>query len=288
MASTVISSFQQFSKNLEITDLQRATVATRQQMIREAMENGMEVLDSFLTGSYCRHTMIAPLSKADIDIFVVLSPSHHSPNGQKSLLDEVKRVLKKRYTQTPEISRNGQAATITFTDFLVDVVPGFNRRGGGFLIPDSKNGVWISTNPKYHIEYKSGQNDVHNGNLVPIIKMIKCWNRYNNSAFISFYLELLAIKIFNNVTIPDYPSGIRFFLDKGREAIKYKIQDPVHYGGNINGLQNAKTVSDATQLFETGYNITLKAESFNQNGDNEKAINEWRKIFGDYFPAYTR
>jgi hypothetical protein len=29
----------------------------------------MEVLDSFLTGSYRRSTMIAPLSQADIDIF---------------------------------------------------------------------------------------------------------------------------------------------------------------------------------------------------------------------------
>ena len=288
MASTVISSFQQFSKNLEITDLQRSTVATRQKTIRETIENEMNVLDSFLTGSYCRHTMIAPLSKADIDIFVILSPSHYSSDGQKSLLDEVKRVLRKRYTQTPEISRNGQAVTITFTDFLVDVVPGFKRQGGGFLIPDSRNGVWISTNPQYHIEYKSRQNDVHNGNLVPIIKMIKCWNRYNNSAFISFYLELLAIKIFNNVTISDYPSGIRFFLDKGREAIKYKIQDPVSYGGIINGFRNTKTVLDAIQLFETDYNIALKAESFNRNGDNEKAINEWRKIFGNYFPAYTR
>ena len=97
MASTVNETFKKFSENLEITELQRATVSTRQEEVRTAVENGMNVLDSFLTGSYCRHTMIAPLKKADIDIFVVLNPSHYSANGQKTLLDELRKVLRKRY-----------------------------------------------------------------------------------------------------------------------------------------------------------------------------------------------
>lgn len=70
--------------------------------MRTAVENGMSVLDSFLTGSYCRHTMIAPLKNADIDIFVVLHPSHYSANGQKILLDELRKVLKKRYVKPPK------------------------------------------------------------------------------------------------------------------------------------------------------------------------------------------
>ncbi len=115
---------------------------------------------------------------------------------QAALLDKVRRVLLKTYPKTPKISRNGQAVTITFTDFLVDVVPAFNRRGGGYLIPNSITKSWIETNPQAHIDVMREQNRRHNGDLIPIVKMIKAWNRNINDAFVSFYLELLAVKIY--------------------------------------------------------------------------------------------
>ena len=153
MARTIQSSFLEFKTNLEISDLQKATVSTRQNNIRDAVSNGLTVLESFLTGSYSRSTMIAPLKEADIDVFVILHADyfHHyngKNGGQAGLLDLVKRTLKKTYTKTPDISRNGQAVTITFTDFIVDVVPAFNRLGGGYLIPNSVNQVWIYRSKK--------------------------------------------------------------------------------------------------------------------------------------------
>ena len=82
MATTIQSSFQQLKVNLEITAPQASVVSTRQKNVREAIEGGMEVEDSFLTGSYSRSTMIAPLKEADIDIFVVLNPKYfHNYNG---------------------------------------------------------------------------------------------------------------------------------------------------------------------------------------------------------------
>ena len=87
--------------------------------------------------------------------------------------------MRRTYTRTPDISRNGQAVTIRFEDFIVDVVPGFNRKGGGYLIPNSITQSWISTDPKKHVEIFSEANSVHKGNLIPLIKMIKGWNRNN-------------------------------------------------------------------------------------------------------------
>ena len=152
MATTITASFQKLKENLEITGLQKSTVSTRQENVREVVVNDMDVLDSFLTGSYARSTMIAPLSKADIDIFIVLDSKYYESDGQASLLDKVKRALLKTYTKTPKISRNGQAVTITFNDFMVDVVPAFNRKSGGYLIPNSVQKTWIATNPKTHVD----------------------------------------------------------------------------------------------------------------------------------------
>jgi len=227
MAKTILESFRKLKTNLEITELQQSTVSTRQQNVRKVVENELSVLDSFLTGSYSRHTMIAPLKEADIDVFVVLDPKYYEDDGQASLLDKLRKVLLKTYSKTPKISRNGQAVTITFTDFIVDVVPAFYRKGGGYLIPNSISKEWISTNPKIHVDIMTNENSKHNGDLVPIVKMIKGWNRNINHAFVSFYLELLAIKIFNGVTISDHPNGMRYFFDKENVEIPSDYQGVV-------------------------------------------------------------
>lgn len=288
MATTVKQGFKILKSNLEITDLQQETVSSRQKNVRRAVEAELTVLDSFLTGSYSRHTMIAPLSEADIDVFVVLDPSYYEANGQASLLDKVKRVLRKTYPKTPEISRNGQAVTITFTDFMVDVVPAFYRQGGGYLIPSTHGGgLWIATDPKKHVEISSSANAVHNGDLVPLVKMIKCWNRAIQRHFRSFHLEVLAWSIFNGVTISDYPSGMRYFFDKGRDLISKKNPDPTGYNDDVGFyIDTREKIETAVSRFTTAYNRARKAEAYDREGKVEDAINEWRKIFGSSFPAY--
>jgi tRNA nucleotidyltransferase (CCA-adding enzyme) len=149
MATTIASSFARFRSNLEVTDLQSSTLSTRQQAVRTAVEKDFTVLKSFLTGSYRRSTLIAPLKEADVDIFVGLDAAYYKADGHAALLDKVRATLLKTYTKTPKISRNGHAVTITFTDFVVDVVPAFNRKGGGYLIPDSVGKRWISTDPPF-------------------------------------------------------------------------------------------------------------------------------------------
>lgn len=79
MAMTIQSSFLELRSNLEITDLQASTVSTRQKNVRAVVEADLQVLDSFLTGSYFRNTMIAPLTEADVDIFILL----RSQSGQR-------------------------------------------------------------------------------------------------------------------------------------------------------------------------------------------------------------
>lgn len=292
MATTILSSFQALKRNLEITDNQSATVSTRQQNVRAAIEKDLTVNDSFLTGSYSRSTLISPLSESDIDIFTVLHNKYFyhyngQNGGQAGLLDLVKRTLLKTYTRTPDISRNGQAVTIRFDDFAIDVVPSFDRQGGGYLIPNSIKQNWIETDPKSHVQIFSKANQLHDGDLIPIIKMIKAWNKNNNKYFRSFHLEVVALIIFQNVTISDFPSGMRYFFDKGREAIRQQNLDPAAYGGDVGYyIDTREKIAESISKFQLAYERAIKAEDFAIKGNISNAIDYWRLIFGNYFPAY--
>lgn len=286
MPTTIITGFNKLRENLEITGLQSATVSTRQQGVREAVENEMTVSSSFLAGSYARSTLIGPLTSCDIDIFIVLDSAYYEKYTPAALLDRVRTVLLKTYKTTPKISRNGQAVTISFTDFAVDVVPCYHRQGGGYIIPNSRTGAWLSTNPPAHEVKTKEANKAHGGDIVPLIKMMRGWNREISNAFSGFYLELMTIDILTNIKMSDFPSSVRYVFDKGREKVKFKQVDPAGYGDQINPLDNVTSVEDAVSRFTTAFNRAAKAEEYARNDKIADAYGEWRKIFGGYFPAY--
>jgi hypothetical protein len=291
MPTTLAESFARLRSNLEITDLQTTVVSTRQQTIRRTIDNGMKVEDDFLTGSYARSTMISPLSEADIDIFICLHPSYFthfngSNGGPAGLLDLTKQTLRKTYTSTPDISRNGQAVTVRFSDFVVDVVIGFNRLNGGYIIANSVNNFWLETDPKMHVTLMSEANKYHKGNLVPLIKMIKSWNKAHGSFFRSFHLEVLALAIFPNVTITDFPSGIRFFFDKARVLVRSQNKDPAGYGDDIGRYITTSSVDEASRKFEGAFNTAINAEMYGNRGDHRNAILIWKHLLPNHFPSY--
>lgn len=292
MATTIGRSFQGLKENLEITGLQASIVSTRQQNVRDVIEAGLDVEDSFLTGSYARSTLIAPLKDADIDIVVVLTARYFrhydgQNGGPAGLLDFVKRTLLKTYTRTPDISRNGQAVTVRFDDFTVDVVPAIRRQGGGWLIPNSVSQDWISTDPKKHVEIMAAANKAHGGDLVPLIKMIKCWNRENGKLFRSFHLEVLALEALNGVTITNYPSGLRYFFDKARTLVTTKNLDPAGFGGDVGSYINTQEkIRQAAAKFQTAYEKAGKAEDWESHGYVKTSIDTWGALLGSAFPAY--
>lgn len=288
MPRTIAQGYERLKQNLEITDLQGGTVSIRQQNVRAALEDGLTVLDTFLTGSYRRSTMIAPLAEADVDIVAVLDPSYYKWDGQAAVLDRVRRVLLKRYPSTPRVSRNGQAVTITFTDFCVDVVPAFHRQGGGYLIPDSIQSQWIATDPKRHVEIWAEANKKHGYMLVPLIKMLKAWNKTHSALLRSFSLEVLTLQILANVTISDYPSGVRYVFDKARTQVRSPVYDPAGYGGNVASyLDSYQKINEVVNRLETAYARAVDAEELDRRGRVEQAFGKWRMIFSDYFPAYS-
>jgi hypothetical protein len=286
MPTTIEEGFKKLRDNLRITELQESAVSARQQNVRAAVEDQMKVLDTFLTGSYRRGTMIAPLAEADVDVFVVLDQSYYESNGQASLLDKLKRVLKRTYN-TSDISRNGQAVTIFFSDFKVDVVPSFYRTGGGYLIADSILGRWIETDPKSHIKIWGVANKEHEYNLSPLSKMFKGWNKVHSQLLRSFHLESLVLQVIGDISITSFPLTVGYVFDQARTQIRYPVLDPAGYGGNVGAYLNTQTKVDAVvSRLDSAHRRAVEAVSYQEANKIQQAYEQWRLVFGDYFPAY--
>ncbi len=299
MATTVAQGFQELRSRLEITNLQASAVSKRHQHIREILKKELPVLEDggdFLTGSYVRKTMIAPLKDADIDIFFVLDRSYYYANDQASLLDKVKSTLKKAYQHTTDMSRNGQAVTISFHDFRVDVVPAFHRFLSfffpGYLIANTITKKWIITNPKEHLAIWSRANKEHNGNLIPLIKMMKAWNKTNGALLTSFHLECLILEIVKEKSIVDFPAAVQYVFGKARRSIRYPVLfpvlDPAVSDSNVGSYLNTQEKREAVlSRLETAYTRAKKAQELDSRGNVQEAFTNWRYIFGDYyFPAF--
>lgn len=105
---------------------------------------------------------------------------------------KLKQNLEITDLQASTVSTRQNSVREVMEAWIVDVVPGFRREGGGFLIPNSANQSWISTDPKKHVAMMTAANKTHSGSLVPLIKIIKAWNKNNNKYFSSFHLAVKA------------------------------------------------------------------------------------------------
>jgi hypothetical protein len=299
LVTTALDAFGRFRANLELTGLQESTVADRQRAVQAVMARELPVVDAFLTGSYRRHTLIAPLSRADVDVMVVLHRSLRR-RGPRAVLDAAKRALLKSYPNS-DVSRNGQAITIGFSDFVVDVVPAFavpwwDLDGQGWDICDSGSDTWLRTDPRKHTERSAEINRRTGGLLVPTVKMLKAWNRTVNSPLRSFHLEVLAWSIFDPGWLPYHwfgpgvsmetdPDNVHRFLSQAERLLGRRLPDPARDRGDVGAYLSQSARADARSKVKTARERCQRADTLRAAGDHAAATAIYRHVFGDAFPG---
>ncbi len=290
---TRVQAFAELRSNLELTGLQEATVAARQQRVRDVAAERLTVVDDFLTGSYRRRTLIGPLKRADVDLVVVLDRGYRK-RGPRAVLDLVKKALLAEYPKAPQISRSGQAVTIVFSDFMVDVVPAFVRPwwtwDEGWEICDSGSDSWIATNPRKHVEISAKANQVHDGELVPRIKQLKAWNRAVGEPLRSFHVEVLAWSIFGRSgwsyhgQSSDWASA-SYFFKKAKGKMRAPLPDPAGTGKDMAAYLRGTALDAAVSKAESAYKRCMRAEESAKDGDLGSMHEAYGKVFGSYYPC---
>ncbi|MCU8024420.1 MULTISPECIES: nucleotidyltransferase [unclassified Shewanella] len=273
-------------------------------------------------GSFARRTKIKPLD--DIDIIITLSANgctweesfdgtvylntpFGSPeykdyrhdesyrlNSRKVINRFVSKLSSLNHYEKADLHRNQNAATLKLTsyDWNFDIVPAFftaedNAGKTYYIIPDGK-GNWMKTDPRLDRQRVTDINKLCDGKVLDAIRAIKYWQRRATMPSMSSYLlESMVLNYFetNGKASQFIDINIIYILGYIKNNVWNQVNDPKGIQGNLNTLSYDDKLK-ISQKAEQNFNMSLAANEFEKAGDHEKAIGEWRKVFGTEFPQY--
>lgn len=270
-------------------------------------------MESLKYGSFARSTKIKPLD--DIDIMICfsgqggkydsLNPSmyHKIKNDKRpndliafletdnilnstKLLNALKSSLEHvdDYDKA-EIHRRKEAVTLKLKSYPwnFDIVPCFYTVNNDYLIPDGK-GNWKSTDPRIDQNRLTAINQKHNGAIIPIIRIMKCWKREHlgkyETKMSSYMFETMILDYYSSIaTIHDSISrNLCLLLQHLENAIKMSVNDPKGFQGDLNELNNEER-NEVSSLFQRSRTLLHGLIMMEMSGNQAGAISNLTKFF---------
>jgi len=284
--------FDKFRTRLELSETEERDAAKRHAEVRDCIRGGFDVKTDFLSGSYKRHTKTKPLK--DVDVLFVLGEKEKWRRDKPpvEMLQAFEQCLKQKYSEV-QICR--RAVTVEFEKayypedhegkvLSIDAVPAFESGDDEYEIPDKITGTWIKTNPKKHKEQATAKNEEMSGRWVPLVKMMKAWNRANGRPIKpSFLIEVMDEELVEP-PFSTYPDEVRSCLAAMEASIGDEWGDPAGLGPPVSDQMTPALIKNAqTSLREAQRKAALAARA-EETGRQGEALRIWREILGDYFP----
>jgi len=194
-----------------------------------------------------------------------------------------------------EIKRNLEAVILNLQtyDWVFDIVPCFFTKEDAnkmtyYIIPDG-NGNWKKTDPRLDSQRLSKLNQVHEGNLLNAIRVVKYWNHRPTMPTMGSYLleNMILDYYYEKTTVASKFVDVELvdvFLAIHRR-VYHAVNDPKKIQGDLNNLSS----EDKKKIFDRAYQDYVKAFEAREleKGKNEKeSINKWIEILGNDFPKY--
>lgn len=232
----------------------------------------------YLFGSYKTKTSIRPLtSDQDVDVLFKIPQETfdkyeaYESNGQEALLQEVRNILKEKYTTTDKIKAWGKVVLVNFSEghHNVELLPALELEDGTFKIPNTENGgSWDVFNPRKEIDLFEESNSNTAGLTRNLAKIIKAWAHNNTSMFYKSCKRMDDIILFLSEI---YPTG------KQNTSYSKIVFDYFDYLNN-------RCSDEIKSYINTAVERARKALAYEDNEQLKEASEEWRKIFGNEFP----
>jgi hypothetical protein len=276
---SVATKFEKFIDNLKIKD--REIFSKRYgditYLLNQDIRDTVSKTDNSLQyGSYGRFTAIEGVS--DLDMIYKLPSSiwneYKDNEGPKRILNRVKKILSKRYSQT-DIFVDRCVVCVYFTDETkFDVQPVFVLEKEGYLYPDKDQNMWKETYPDELKKELDKMNKNKNRNLKDLSKMVRAWkDKFEMSKMSGLLIDTLTYNFLKTTSYFDEMSRDFFkYLKNLPEKSKYLTPD---------GKQYVKVREYFQDDAEDTYDLCLDAiKAENQSNMSDK----WRKVYGNSFP----
>lgn len=294
MAKTIKSSFDEYATNLILTDRQESLILKCQSGVVKTLKDGLSLHQqgSIVIGSWARNTMTRFLSEGDVDLMVILHYNNNkkwnSSDGTINALDKFKAILDEAYPNTLK-RRDRNCITMQFSQFRLDVVPAFKCVGDYYKIPDSVRKCWLITDPICFANKVTSINKAMDNSFIPLIRMIKGWNREVGWPIRSFHLECMMIQRYQRYSKKyTYDSMLRCFFESLPKYIRGSCYDPIK-GDRVdtyldnNAVKTKRTIAiEKAEAAAKDSKLAIEMESRSLS----EAIRLWKSLLGGFFPQY--
>lgn len=297
---TTDEAFRKFKSRLELNDREQENASKRQNEVRDYLDTKFAIANSFLTGSYKRHTKTKPLK--DIDIFFILKESERSKYREKGpsvVLGDFHKALVEKYGENA-VRKQGRSVNVDFgvvvdaednTDYRilsVDVVPAFPS-GEDYEIPDTDKGDWIKTNPKIHAQKAIDAHQAFSNEWKGLVRMVKYWNnnpRHGADKPVkpSFLIEVMALECLYGGWQGRFDYEIEGLFSTLADRIFDTWADPAGLGPPISDGMDSARKQRARDLLMAASRDARSAINLAKQGRNGDALKAWRVLFGPKFP----
>lgn len=242
--------------------------------------------DTFLSGSYARHTAINDINDVDVICLVDIDKSVTEP---ELVLAWTQSILDKYYTKTKRQGRSvgAQAAKGVWLD-IVPATP-MNGDDGPLWIPDRNAKEWVATHPKGQIQTSHDKNKSTNGYYVQVVKLMKLWRDRmptESCRLKSYILESLIHGSIGStsshaVAVVNVLEGVERSYGWYRDLnIVPTISDPAYPSVNVAKHWEAEDFKHFMNQVKSAAETARKALD---NTDEDESRKLWRQIFGSKF-----
>lgn len=280
----VTTLFEQTLENLKVTNAD--VIAHRRHEITRALNKhfrGTESsrANSFMVGSYGRHTAINGVS--DLDMLYILpgssSEKYRGKDGTTKALKATKDAIAKHYSST-DIRVDRLVVVVQFTDFKFEVQPVFKNTDGSFDYPDTYSDTWKTTNPRAEISEIRRINEETGGNARTICRLARAWKRKHAAPMNGLLIDSLAARFLNESK--DYTTATAM--------PDHMMRDFFEFLGDL-PRQSSFSALGSNQMVKVRKNFQAKAKRAGElcqmaiDAEGKASMpKKWRKVFGRFVP----
>jgi predicted nucleotidyltransferase len=208
------------AKNLIITKQEKETIKKRLKNFEEKLYNYFdEEIDNIsVFGSFKRGTILPRRfdQNSDVDILIVFNQDKKELTPQ-TYINQLQKFASKEYPRTL-VKKDYPCVILEMDKIKFDLVPCristplINLFGSfKYQIPNRSDN-WINTYPDDFHDTLKDANTSYNSIVKPIIRLLKCWNAYNDYPFSSFELEQAIVDM--DFSDHNYETGFLHAIDE--------------------------------------------------------------------------